>query len=216
MRCDNAVRIWNGILFVNGEIELRRLDGEVRTMSFHWRMQADEAGRPAFRRTQTVLVDITERLAAEQALRESEVRYRELFERAVGGIYRSSPEGPFLSVNPALARMLGFENAGEMIAWTRKQNAAVSLYVKPGRREEFVSLMNRNGFVNDFESEVRHTDGSRIWISENARAVCDTGKRLLYYEGFVTDITDAPPARGRDDARLEAGGRGHPRRRHRA
>jgi len=188
VRSENAVRIWNGVLFVNGEILLRRLDGELRTMSFHWRMQADEAGRPAFRRTQTVLVDITDRLAAERALRESEVRYRELFERAVGGIYRSSPEGPFLSVNPALAKMLGFESPGAMTAWTER-NPAVSLYVKPGRREEFVTLMNQYGFVNDFESEIRHTSGSRIWISENARAVCDIQKRLLYYEGFVTDIT---------------------------
>ena len=188
IRNENVVRIWNGILFVNGEIKLRRLDGELRTMSFHWRMLADEAGRPTYRRTQTVLVDITERLAAERALRESEVRYRELFERAVGGIYRSSPEGPFLSVNPALARMLGFSDADEMIRWTEK-HPQVSLYVKPGRREEFAALMNRNGFVNDFESEVRHTNGSRIWISENARAVCDIEKQLLYYEGFVTDIT---------------------------
>ena len=188
VRCANAVRIWHGTTSASGEFEVRRLDGEKRILSFHWQMQTDEAGRPTFGRTQTVLVDITERLAAELALRQSEERYRELFEQAVGGIYRTSPEGRFLSVNPALARILGFANAEEMITWSGS-NTTPLLYVKPGRRDEFITALNPHGQLNDFESEVHHRGGGTGWISENARAVHDEAGRLLYYEGFVTDIS---------------------------
>ncbi len=187
VRCDNAVRIWNGILASNGEFDIRRLDGAVRKLAYHWRMLSLD-GRPAFGRTQTVLVDVTERLAAERALRESEARYRELFEQGAGGIYRSTPEGRFITVNPALARMFGFAKPEEMIAWA-EQNAAPSIYLKPGRREEFRAAFGQAAQVSDFESEVQRRDGHSIWISENAREVRDAAGRLLYYEGFVTDIT---------------------------
>ncbi|AOS43740.1 Blue-light-activated protein [Lacunisphaera limnophila] len=186
-RCDNAARMWQGIFHGSGEFEVRRLDGERRTLAFHWRMLGAQ-DRANFGRTQTVLVDITEKLAAERALRESETRYRELFEQAVGGIYRSTPEGQFLTVNPALARMFGFVRAEEMIAWA-EQHAAQSLYVKPGRRDEFRTAFGPAGQLNDFESEVLVRDGRTIWISEDAREVRDASGRLLYYEGFVADIT---------------------------
>jgi PAS domain S-box-containing protein len=187
VRCDNAVRIWNGVLTAAGEFEVRRLDGERLNLAFHWRM-LEEGGKPSFGRTQSVLVDITEKLAAERRLRESEGRYRELFERAAGGIYRSSPEGAFLTVNPALARMFGFARPEEMIAWAER-HPAQSLYVKPGRRDEFRAAFGAAGQVSDFESEVLAGDGRTIWISENAREVRDGQGRLLYYEGFVADIT---------------------------
>ncbi len=188
VRCANAVRIWKGTMSAAGEFDIRRLDGVPRTLSFHWQMPGDEAGRPTFGRAQTVLVDVTERLAAEQALRESEARYRELFERGVGGIYRTSPEGRFLSVNPALARIVGFSQPDEMLAWS-ENHLAGGLYLKPGRREEYIAALNTRGQLTDFESEVRHRGGRSVWISENARAVRDEAGRLLYYEGFVTDIS---------------------------
>ncbi len=187
VRCANAVRIWNGVLSSQGEFDVRRLDGVVRTLSYHWRMFSQD-GTPSFGRTQTVLVDVTERLAAERALRDSETRYRELFEQGAGGIYRSTPEGRFITVNTALARMFGFTKPEDMIAWTGTQ-AAQSIYLKPGRRDEFRTAFGERGQVIDFESEVQMRDGRSIWISENAREVRDSQGRLLYYEGFVTDIT---------------------------
>jgi PAS domain S-box-containing protein len=187
VRCANAVRIWKGILSASGEFDIRRLDGELRTLSYHWRMLSVD-GRASFGRTQSVLVDVTDRLAAERRLRESEARYRELFEQGAGGIYRSTPEGRFLTVNPAMARMFGFARSEAMIAWA-EQHAAQSLYVKPGRRDEFRAAFGANGQLSDFESEVIARDGRTIWISENAREVRDERGRLLYYEGFVTDIS---------------------------
>lgn len=132
--------------------------------------------------------DLTDKLRAEQALRESETRYRELFENAAGGVYRSTPEGRFIAVNPALARMLGFESPADMM--TRYGDRLdTDLYVKPGRRAEFVAQMVAIDTLTNFESEVRGGDGRSRWISESVRAVRDTAGRLLYYEGFVTDMT---------------------------
>lgn len=187
VRCANVVRIWNGQLSASGQFDVRRLDGQHRTLSFHWHMEP-ENGKPSFRRTQTVLVDITEQLAAERALRESEARYRELFEQAAGGIFRSSPDGKFLAINPGLARIFGFARPEEMYAWMERHNSEM-VYVKPGRRQEFVDAINAQGQVSDFESEVRHPGGGTCWISENARAVRDSQGHVLYYQGFVTDIT---------------------------
>ncbi len=187
VRCENAVRIWRGVYSASGEFEIRRFDGELRTLSFHWRMLSVD-GRPSFGRTQSVLVDVTDRLAAERRLRESEARYRELFEQGAGGIYRSTPDGRFLTVNPAMARMFGFSRPEEMIAWA-ESHTNQSLYVKPGRREEFKAAFAARGQLQDFESEVTARDGHSIWISENAREVRDAKGSLLYYEGFVTDIT---------------------------
>ncbi len=188
VRCDNAVRIWNGITANHGEILVRRLDGELRTLEFYWRMQTHEDGKPSFRRTQTVLVDITERKRAEAALRESEARYREVFENAIDGIYRSSPDGRFIAVNPALARMLGFATPQELVDHDT-QTGGTPLYVKPGRREEFRALLKSGHYVTGFESEVRRKDGARIWISENVRAITDADGGIRYYEGFVSDVT---------------------------
>jgi PAS domain S-box-containing protein len=187
VRCENAARIWRGLTTNQGELEVRRLDGEIRQLEFYWRMQTED-GRPTFRRTQTVLVDITDHKRAELALRESEARYREVFENAIDGIYRSSPDGHFIAANPALARMLGFASPAELIEHDVRGGGA-PLYVKPGRREEFRALHKGGQFVTNFESEVRRKDGERIWISENVRAVLDAGNRVRYYEGFVSDIT---------------------------
>jgi PAS domain S-box-containing protein len=188
VRWQNVLLLWQGKNFSEGEFQIRKNDGSLHTVWFHWRIILEGGSSPLARRTQTVMVDITEQRQAELALRESEARYRELFERAVGGIYRSSPEGRFLTLNPAMARAFGFDNPAQMIAWT-EHHAGATFYTKPGRREEFIALINRYDSVHDFESEIRHVNGSSSWISENARAVRDAQKRLLYYEGFVTDIT---------------------------
>jgi PAS domain S-box-containing protein len=197
VRWQNVLRVWRGERFSEGEFHLNRLDGSLRTISYRWRIILEGGADDLNRRTQTVMVDVTEQRQAVLALRESEARYRELFERAVGGIYRSSADGRFLTLNPAMARVFGFESPAQMIAWA-ETNSSAAFYTKPGRREEFVALMNQHGFVNDFESEIRHCNGSSVWVSENARAVHDGEKRLLYYDGFVTDIT----ARRRLEAEL--------------
>jgi PAS domain S-box-containing protein len=131
--------------------------------------------------------DITERKGAEEALRQAEEKYRSIFDHALEGIFQSTPDGVFLSANPALARMLGFASPEELIRerkGLKRQN-----YIDPRKREELKRLLDENGGVNNFEYEVKRKDGSTIWVSENAHTVCDAAGNALYYEGSVQDIT---------------------------
>ena len=132
-------------------------------------------------------VDITERKRAEKALRETEEKYRSIFENAVEGIFQTTPDGRFVAANPALARMLGFDSPEELIS--TRTDIAQEHYVDPQSREEFKRSMEENGFVLDFELEAYRKDGSKIWISENVRAVRDHSGTVVYYEGTTQDIT---------------------------
>lgn len=128
-----------------------------------------------------------ERQRAENALEEAERKYRGIFEHIVEGIFQTSPDGHYLSANPALARIYGYDTPEELMA--NVNDIARKLYVDPHRRDEFIRLMEENDVVTGFESQIRRKDGSVIWISENVRAVRDEAGRLLYYEGTVEDIT---------------------------
>lgn len=124
----------------------------------------------------------------ELALRETEAKYRSIFENVVEGIYLSSPDGQYLSANPMLARIYGYASPEELIAAIG--DIGHQVYVDPARREEFVRLMKEQGNVSRFESRVYRRDGSIIWVAENAREVRDPSGRLLHYEGTVEDITE--------------------------
>ena len=117
-----------------------------------------------------------------------DAQYRSIFENAVEGIYQTTVDGRYLRVNPALARMYGFDLPAELIA--SLTDIAGQLYVEPARRVEFARLMARDGLVKDFKARIYRRDRSVIWIEENARCVRDHDGRILYYEGMVTDITD--------------------------
>jgi PAS domain S-box-containing protein len=124
---------------------------------------------------------------AVEALERAEAKYRSIVENAVEGIFQTSPDGKYLSANPALARIYGYASPEELrqsIGDIERQ-----LYVDPTRRDEFVHLMERDGVVTGFELEIHCKDGSVIWISENARAVRDSHGSIEYYEGTVIDIS---------------------------
>ncbi|HEX4050633.1 MAG TPA: EAL domain-containing protein [Steroidobacteraceae bacterium] len=139
-------------------------------------------------RIEGVILDITARKLADLAARESERRYRGLFDNAIEGIFRTTPEGRYLEANPALARIYGFESIDELIR--SLDNIGRQLYVDPSRREEFMRLVRVRESVTGFESQVYRRDGAIIWISENARAVNDANGNLLYYEGTAEDVTE--------------------------
>jgi len=139
-----------------------------------------------------------------QALIAAERDYRSIFDNAIDGIYRSSPGGRQLRANPALVRLNGYDNEQEMLRSVN--DIAAEWYVEPGRRAEFMRLLNEEGQVENFESEIyRHKTRERIWISENARLVRDRAGRTLFYEGTVRDITELKQAGEElDIARKEA------------
>jgi diguanylate cyclase (GGDEF)-like protein/PAS domain S-box-containing protein len=120
-------------------------------------------------------------------LQEAEAKYRDIFENAIEGIYQSTPEGQYLQVNPALARMYGYGSAEALVA--QIDDITNQVYVDPTRRQAFILALEKADAISDFEAQVYRADGSTIWISENARSKRGPGGNLLYYEGTVEDIT---------------------------
>ncbi len=136
----------------------------------------------------TQLGSVMQRKQAEEALRQAEEKYRSIYENSLEGIFQTTPAGNYLSANPALARIYGYGSPEEL---TRDlTDIEHRLYVDPQRRRTFVQELEAAGQVSRFESQVYRKDGSIIWISENARAVRDPQGQVLYYEGFVEDITE--------------------------
>ncbi|MBD1829885.1 PAS domain S-box protein [Microcoleus vaginatus GB1-A2] len=136
----------------------------------------------------SLAIEASERERTQIALRQAEQKYRSIFENAVEGIFQRTPEGHFLSVNPALARIYGYASPQELTS--NLTNIREQTYVNPQQREKFMRVMQESGEISGFESEVYRVDGSVIWISESARAVCDADGEVLYYEGSVEDISD--------------------------
>ena len=132
--------------------------------------------------------DISTRKNSEIALQEAERRYRSIFENTVEGIFQSSAQGQYLRVNPALAKIYGYDSPDDLVV--KLNNIEKQLYVNPARRKDFLRLMLQQQKSINFESQVYKRDGSIIWISENARAVYDEMSTFLYFEGTVEDITD--------------------------
>jgi PAS domain S-box-containing protein len=131
-------------------------------------------------------LDVTEQMKARDELWRSEEKYRALFENAVMGIFPSPPEGRFLRVNPATAKMCGFDSPEEMIASIT--DIASQHYVDPAERDLFIRAVEGQGFVRNFEHRTYRKDGSVFWVSVNARAVRDRRGRITHYEGTHEDI----------------------------
>ena len=139
-------------------------------------------------RTAELSNEIAVRKKAERELRQAEQKYRGIFENAIEGIFQTAPDGHYLSANPALACIYGYNSPEELVA--ALGDIERQLYTEPSRRAEFIRLVQSEGSVADFESQVRRKDGQTIWISETARAVRGPDGAVAYYEGTVQDITE--------------------------
>ena len=133
------------------------------------------------------LGSLIQRKKAEELLRIAEERYHSIVENAMEGIFQSTPSGGFISANPALAKLYGYDSPAELMLCVKNTS---QVYIEPERRQEFEAAMDAQNAVLGFESMVSHKDGHRIWVSENARAVRDEKGALMYYEGTVSDITE--------------------------
>jgi two-component system, cell cycle sensor histidine kinase and response regulator CckA len=129
---------------------------------------------------------ITAEIALQQAEQLHEQRYRTMFEEAIIGVFQSTPQGTFLSVNPAMACMLGYESPDEMMRSIT--DIGHQLYADAHRRDEFVALMEEHGAVRDFECQLYRRDATSIWTCANVRAVREHGITVRY-EGTIADIT---------------------------
>ncbi len=129
-----------------------------------------------------------ERQQERVALIEEKDNYYGIFDHLVEGVFRTTPDGHYSLANVALARIYGYDSPAELMASIK--DIARKLYVEPGRRDEFVRLMQAHDTLSGFESKIYRKDETIIWISENCRAVRDAEGKLLYYEGTVEDITE--------------------------
>ncbi|MDY7013682.1 MAG: adenylate/guanylate cyclase domain-containing protein, partial [Cyanobacteriota bacterium] len=131
--------------------------------------------------------DITDRVAVQNALARTEARYRSIFENAAEGIFQAAPDGRYVSVNPALVRMYGYEAPEELMSSITHIDPKI--YVDAADRDKFLELMEHAGVISNLEYRIYRRDGNIIWVSENARAVKNKQDCLVYYEGTIEDIT---------------------------
>ncbi len=136
--------------------------------------------------------DITTKKIAEDALRESEERYRRLFEDSLLGIFQSSPQGKVLAVNPAFAHMFGYDSSEEVMATVK--NVATDIFFDPNRRAEITRMVAENPDLHSFENLYQHKDGSPFPGTLHLHPVMDADNRLLYFEGLIEDTTQKKQA----------------------
>ena len=190
----------NILVYLEERVAFRRVlqeEGVVRNQEFHFRTKSGEI-RTVMLSAEIVELggedcvlavthDITERKQVEAALRQAEEKYRSIFENAVEGIFQTTADGRFVSANPALARIFGYESPQALVIHLR--DVAQQVYVDSARRADFLHSVQVAGKVEGFESQVYRKDGNIIWISESAHAVRDRDGQLICYQGTVQDIT---------------------------
>ncbi len=163
---------------------LRTADGNFRAVELAVSMLRQDENKDL--RVVGTITDVEERRRAERALSEAEKKYRAIVENAAAGIYQVTPEGVYLSANPALAGILGYNSAEQILRDVR--NANTDIYYNGRERERQLRDAVRSGSVNA-ECQVRRQDGKIIWVHESLRAVKDDEDQLIFFEGSMEDIT---------------------------
>ena len=158
------------------DVRIIRKDGTIRWIqTFANSIQYD--GQPAILSTS---IDVTERKQAEE-------KYQNLFMHSADGIFQSTPEGRYINVNPAMARIYGYDSPQDMIESVT--DITEQIYVDPNDRQDFIGQFHTQDASASFEVQNYRKDGSIIWTSTSARAVRDSSGNILYYEGFLRDIS---------------------------
>jgi PAS domain S-box-containing protein len=155
---------------------------EVNPVLINW------IGRPA---TLNFMSDITDHKQVEETLRESEEKYRSLFENTVMGISQALPDGRLITVNNAYAQMYGYENAEEMMA---EVSHVKQRYANPEDREEVLRILKEKGVMKPREIVVIHRNGTRFSVLVSAREIRDSNGNLQYYQAEHMDISQRKQA----------------------
>ena len=166
------------------DLEARLPSGRIARFAATMRPIRDRSGRIV--KLFGTVQDITERKRAEEALRESEERFRTLYENSTIGLYRTTPDGRIHLANPALVRMLGYSSFDDLSTRNLKKDGFEPSYA----RTQFVEIIEKDGEVKGLESAWKRKDGIIIFIRESARAIRDSQAKTLYYDGTVEDITE--------------------------
>jgi PAS domain S-box-containing protein len=136
-----------------------------------------------------VLGEMGDRIKSQMTeLQKAEEKYRSIFENAVEGIFQTTLDGRFLGANPAMAQILGYDSSEKLLE--SSNDIENQLYVDPERRKEFIRLIRESKMIYGFEAQLYSKNGSKIWVTINARSVYDENGELLFFEGFTEDITE--------------------------
>lgn len=130
--------------------------------------------------------DISERKESQKALIESEAKYRSLFENVLDGVCRTTPDGGVLAVNPALAKMLGYESVDELL----NTNTVKDWWADPVERQIWKNELEKLGEVTNYELVFKTKKNKKLVLLNNARVHRNEQGEILYYQGTLTDITD--------------------------
>jgi PAS domain S-box-containing protein/putative nucleotidyltransferase with HDIG domain len=168
------------------EFEMRRKDGGVFPTDHFVRPVHEPDGLISY--VVSVVRDIINRKQAEEKLKLSEDKYRNIFDNAVEGIFQKTTEGRFITVNPVQAHIYGYSSPEEIIATIT--DIGGQLDVNPDDRNEFHRIIQEKGIITGFEVQQKRKDGSTFLASISARAVKDISGDILYYEGTTEDITE--------------------------
>jgi len=176
-----------GESFSSREMQLRRKDESPVWVLFSCGVVHVSGGEAML---QATMIDISERKQSEQALRESEERFRGLYENSTIGIYRTTPDGRILLANPSLVKMLGFSSFSELAQRNLEEEG-----FEPGyERADFRRRLETGGEIRGIETSWTRKDGTAVFIRESARAIRDAEGNLVFYEGTVEDVTERKQA----------------------
>lgn len=123
----------------------------------------------------------------EKSLQEAETKYHTIFDNLVEGIYQTTLDGTFVTINSALAHIFGYESPEDFLS---KITNAKQLYVEPRHRDELARQVQKYGIMTGFEAELRRKEGTIIWISLNIRTLHDASGRVIGLAGTLLDITE--------------------------
>lgn len=166
---------------------VRKKDGKELWVHGLGELEYDDEGNPAF--MVGTIQDITERKQAEAAIKQSEEKFRDLFNSMPNGYYRSTPDGYFIDANPAFIKMLGYNSLEEL----KNLYIPRDIYVKEEEREKILS--SNPEFVSNVETyRLKKKDGTIIWVEDNARYIKDENGKVIFNEGICKDITDRKKA----------------------
>jgi diguanylate cyclase (GGDEF)-like protein/PAS domain S-box-containing protein len=184
----NLQAVWSFLIFGAAGRVIGTLDVYVDDARAPTTDELDKLGRMA--RLAGIAI---KRQMDEERLRNSEARYRGLFENVVDGVYITSRDGDIITANPALVEMLGYDDVDDLKA----AGLTTVLYVNPIDRERIFARLEAEGVVKNFEYRLRRKDGTKIVVLENSRALYDEHDNIIAHEGTITDITDRKHAETR-------------------
>ena len=167
----------------NLEARLRIKNGNMHWVSMNVAVFRDENGKTL--RYEGTMLDVTKRKKAEEALLESEVKFRNIVGNAMEGIFQTDPQGHFTHANPSFARIHGYDSPAEI----KDSIFAKDLFVDPSDHSRLIELLRASGSVQNFEARLKTKNGNIHWVSMNVIVFRDENGKTLRYEGTMLDVT---------------------------